>query len=580
MMADSSHHSKGKTSSLEEKTEGKGFIENEVVDKITDSDLIQYSFHYDFEKNADKNHSMFFDTVSEVPITNLGTFDYQQALGAKNTRWITFNIPAIDALSRSNPFVRKSTNYLSSKPLIYGIDINTIHNDLKSEELFVIQNKLKTLYKPLKETGNKGITYGGAAGLIWIKGQTSSAKLKEPLDIRTVRKSSFLGIKPLARWFQVEPALDKGLITEVGPGTGFRDASVLGMPMYYNVNLSGGLAGDGDRKDYLVHASRLLLYQAEIPSFIETQIERFWGPSIVELAWNELRKDSRLWDATTKSAEKNNMGVLKIKGLSLAGQVNKNVQNRINARLSLIKQGSSKNVLPIDESDDFQFVNAALNGNSDVIRLSNSRLAGAFRVPVSVLFPNEKGDAEDKSYIQSLSQLEDEQERIYRVWFETLLPIIIKSEIGRKVEYVSFKFNPIETLTTKEKAEIANTNMKTIEMAYVNGFTDKSGGIKMMDDVNKNPEFLAQSINERYRREVLDKAEKGVFETYNSDQINIARELNQISKDQVKDNIKDKKGKSGVKNPLSEKGKVEGGDPTKSKGVLKKNVLNRQKAKE
>ena len=257
-------------------------ITTELIDKITDQDLIQ-SFWQDFNK-SDEKKSMYFDTTSEI--ISMGQFDSQKALGARSSRWITFNIPAIDALSRSNPFVKKAVNYLSSKPLINGIDINTLRNELSSEQLYLTQSKLRSQYRALKEVLSKGHTYGGSAGLIWIDGQTSKDELIKPLDIKSIRKNSFLGIKPLARWFQVEPALDKDLITKVGEGTGFYDASMIGMPMYYNVSLSGGLAGDKSRKEMIVHASRLLLFNADLPSFIETQIERYWGPSISNTDWS------------------------------------------------------------------------------------------------------------------------------------------------------------------------------------------------------------------------------------------------------------------------------------------------------
>lgn len=547
-------------------------ITTELIDKITDQDLIQYSFWQDFNDKSEKNKSMYFDTVSEIPITSMGQFDNQKAIGQRSTRWITFNIPAIDALSRSNPFVKKAVNYLSSKPLINSIDINTLRNELSSEELFLVQNKLQSQYRANKEVLSKGHTYGGSAGLLWIEGQVSEEELVKPLDIKKIKKNSFLGIKPLARWFQIEPSLDKDLITKVGEGTGFYNANVIGMPMYYNVSLSGGLAGDKSRKEMVVHASRLLLFNAELPSFIETQIERYWGPSIVELAWNELAKDSRLWNATTKSAEKNNMAVMKIKGLALAGTVNQNVKNRISARMSLIKDGSANNVLPIDADDSFDFVSSVLSGQKDIIELSNSRLAGAFKVPVSVLFPTNSGDDADKSYIQSLSELQDLQDRILRQWYDVLLPVIIKSEVGRYVNPVMYSFNPIETLTTKEKAEVAKINMETLDYAYQNGFIDKASGIKLMDDISKSPEHFSQSINETYRNSILERAEAGEFITANSDKIELAEALNQMNPQGS--------GVSGVDNPKSGEGGKEGGNPKKSKGVFKRNPLNPQKGKE
>ena len=535
-------------------------------------DLYQYSFYQDFNNNGGKQ-SLWFDSISDVPITSTGSFDSRTATTARNTRWITFNIPAIDALSRSNPFVKKSVNYLASKPLINGIDINSQKSGLSTEQETEVLEYLKSLYSPQKEVMGKGHTYGGSAGLMWFSDQTRKEDLMKPLIISKVRKNTFLGIKPLSRWFQVEPALDKELIKDVGGDTGFTDARLIGMPMYYNVNLSGGMIGDPSRSQLQVHASRLLLFNAELPSFIETQIERFWGPSIVELAWNELSKDSRLWRAITKSAEKNNMSVLKIDGMALATQVNTNVKNRIEARMSLMKTGSSQNVIPIDSKDSLDFVTGSLAGANEVLSMSNSRLAGAFKVPVSVLFPNTKGDEEDKSYIQSLSELQDIQERILRPWYNVLLPVIIKSLIGITVKNIMFSFNPIETQTLKERSDMAKTNTDTINTLYQIGAIDKSSAIQMADVIGKDPKYLSQNITEKYKQSIIDKADKGEFETANSDKMELAAQLNQMQEENGK-------GTSGVPSPASDKGKETGGNPKQGTKPLKRDVLNPEKGKD
>jgi len=555
----------GKTSSI------KGpIITTELVDKATDMGLNNFEYNFYSDKGMGKeSKSLFFDSIADVPITSAGAFDSNRAVGSRNTRWITFNIPAIDALSRANPFVKKSVNYLSSKPLINGIDINSPRNQLKSEDEIVVLETLKDLYVSLKSVLSKGYTYGGAAGLLCFENQFSPEDLKKPLIISKIKKGSFLGIKPLARWFQVEPALDKELIKEVGGDTGINDARMIGMPMYYNVNLSGGMVGNSDRADFVVHISRLLTYNAELPSYIETQIERFWGPSIVELAWNELSKDSRLWNAITKSAEKNNMGIFKIKGLGLGTQVNATSKARIETKLSYIKFGSTNNIIPIDANDDFDFADASLSGFNDILNSSNSRLAGAFKVPVSVLFPNVAGDDEDKSYIQSLTELNDTQMRVLRVWYNRLLPVIIKSKIGKTVKDVMYSFNPIETQTLKERAEMAKTNSDTVLNLYNIGAIDKASAIKIVDTIAKDPKYMSQNIHIKYKKEILAMAEKGEFETANSDKIEVARELNQMQEDS--------KGTAGVNNPASNNSG--GGNPKVTKKPLKKNVLNPDKGK-
>lgn len=548
-------------------------ISTEVIENFIDEGLLGYNFHSGFSKDI-KTESMFFDStgaLADLPINKQGLPDLQGLKLGFSNRYITFNIPLIDNLSRSNPFVRKASNYLASKPIINGIDINIDENSLSSEELFILNDKIKKLYPSIKEISNKGLTYGGSGGLIWFDGETIT-DLEKPLIISKIKKGSFKGLKPLVRWFQIEPALDKELIQfdDIGEHTGINDARYIGLPKYYYVNFSGALVGNFERKDAIVHTSRLVIYINEMPSYIETQIERYWSPSLIEVAWNDLVKDKRLWDATTKSAEKNNMGILKIDGLNLAGTLNTNVKNQIKSRISMIKEGSSHNILPMSAKDSFEFVSSVLSGQSEVIKLNNERLAGAFGVPPSVLFPHYEGDKEDRAYTQSLSILQDIQERIIRPMYEKIIPIIIKSEFNKTIKNVMFTFNPIETQTLKEKAEMAKIMSDTFNILYNIGWADKASGIKMLDDIVKDPTNLAQNINKDFRKHVMENAKNGKFETSNSDKIEVAIALNHIQKEN------EGKGLSGVNNPESDIRGNDGGNPKISKRPLKRNVLDEE----
>lgn len=527
--------------------------------------LMEYSFIKDSFKDKGSTN-VFFDS------DGLTVQDPSLAMRERNQRWVTFNIPMIDTLSRSNPFVKKAVNYLSSKPLINGIDINVPNNKLTSEQIFDILEYDKNLYPSKKDILSKGYLYGGSAGLLWFDGEEDEDSLKKPLIIKKIKKNSFLGIKPLARWFQVEPALEEELIKEVGGDTGFLDARLIGLPQYYHVSLSGGLSGDSRNSRFIVHASRLLLFNTENPSYIETQIERYWGPSLIELAWNDLVQDRRLWSATTKSAEKNNMGVLKVKGLALAGNMNKSSREKMTKRMEMIKYGSSKNVIPIDSEDDFEFVSAILNGQGEILKINNSRLAGSLKVPVSVLFPNVEADKEDSSYIQSLSELNDLQDRVLREWYKVLIPIITKSLTGINLDKFMFTFNPIETITLKEKAEIGKTNSDTLRNLWDIDFIDLESGIKSLDDLGKDPAMLSQNISEKYREYVKNLADGKEFITSSINQIKISKELNQQKANS--------QGTSGVESPESGiKGKLLGGNPKEKKNPLKQNVLNPNKGK-
>lgn len=569
-------------------------ILKEVNNQLYDMGLMSHDYNELLLKPQDAiNKNSFIDSNVE---TDFAITNYSEQrplnLGFGNTRWITFNVRQIDLLTRSNPHIKNAINYLSTLPLINGIDINSPKDELSSEELFTISEKFRSLYRASKDTLSKSYAYGGAAALICFTTDTDES-LSRPLLISEIRKGSFVGLKPLARWYSIEPAIEKGLITRVGLGTGFDSADVIGLPEYYWVNITGGLMGNDISSNRgvnrtLVHSSRLFLMNTELPSVIETQIERYWGASLIELMYNDLIQDRRLWAATVKSAEKNNIGIMKVRGLGLSATLNEAVRKRISARIGLIKEASSHNVLPIDEQDSFEFASAVLSGQADILKISNSRLAGSAGVPTSVMFAGDGGDNEDRLYIQSRTKAQDVQERILRPGYETLLKVIAKSELGRQVKSLTFTFNPIETQTLEDKAEMFVKMTSSLKTLYDIGF-DKSSIIGMLDDAGKDPINISQNINPLFRDYIFNKAKNGEFETKNSDQILVAEALNQVQMKNQENEVdesgkrkkdkKNKKGLSGVHSPESDIGGQNGGDPTTSQKPLNRNVLNREKSK-
>ena len=532
-----------------------------MFDRLIDIGILNYDYH---DGNSNDGSILFKDNFDlDLNIPNGPNNELNSLNSFRNQRYLTFNIPLIDSLSRSNPFVKKAVNYLASKPLVNGIDINIPNQELTSDELSKTQYKIKMLYPSLKETLSKGITYGGSAGLIYIKGDEDFSK---PLRLDNVKKDSFMGIKPLSRWFQIEPALDRELISKVGGDTGFDDAMLIGMPMYYNVSFHGALQSEEQSsKFYLVHASRLLIYSGEMPSYIEKRVERFWGISIIESAWEDLVSNKNLWNSTLKSAEKNNMGILKIKGLGLASTLSANAKKTIETRFRAIGQGTSKNIVPIDEQDSFEFATSDLKGQSEVIELSNSRTAGAFNVPPSVFFPNQNGDKEDKSYIQSLATLEDIQKYTIIPWYNKLLPILIKSLFDKEIKDFTITANPIETLTSLEKSEMAKNMSEVYRTLKEIGVLDLSSAMRATDDITKDPANLSQNINKNYRDMIDNKAKNNEFITFNSEKIDVAKALNQLNPKEDEN----KKGISGVEHPLSSSGgREEGGNPKRNKKII------------
>ncbi len=129
---------------------------NQFVPRRTlDQDLIDFSYNEKMNEKQ-KNEKSFFDN-------SLNTQALVNAIGspmplAQNRRGVTWNIPRLELIHRSNPYVIRAVNWISSKSLIKGIDINSQDDKITSKELGETQENLMKLYRSLKKNGRTWIS--------------------------------------------------------------------------------------------------------------------------------------------------------------------------------------------------------------------------------------------------------------------------------------------------------------------------------------------------------------------------------------------------------------------------------------
>lgn len=550
-------------------------IENDfthVPRRMLDEDLINYGVVEELEKKNKENDKQFFD--NQMVISQLAS----PISSSANRRSITWNIPRLEAIWRVSPYVKRSVDWLSSKLFIKGIDINSQDEKVTSKELNMTQQAFKNLYRSLQKVAEWGFVYGGSAGLIIIDGRQSKEDYEKPLIINSIKKGEFVGLKPLTRWYMIEPAIDKPLITKIGEEEGIYDADLLGQPMYYRVNLSGGLGGysglnkpDNIQGNWItVHRSWLFIFNPYSLGRIESQVERYWSSSIIETASIDLERHEIIWSATAKSAVKNNLGILNIDGFesTIANNYSKKV---INEKIEVMKYTTNHGLITLGGKDKFAFAETNLSGNEKAIEQSMKQISNAFGVPVNVLF-NDNTKFDEENYLQSLYGVENMQEKEIRPMFTALIKILYKHLFGKKISNFDFEFKPIMTLTMKQKAEIMKIMGEVISKAHEDGAIPTKDYIKMLSDLGNNPSNIFHHISEDYIDEIEGGDDEGKTINANYFKIELAKALNQFQQEQ---------GLAGVESPSSGmQGKQQGGDPTKSKGIFKRNTLNPNKGKE
>lgn len=116
-----------------------------------------------------------------------------------------------------------------------------------------------------------GRLYGGAAGLILIKGQ--EGMLDQPLDLETVMPGAFAGLMILDRWSGIVP--DMGLVTDMSDPD-------FNLPEYYTINNAEG------HVIARVHHSRIVRFTGRKLPYLEEIAELYWGESEVEALYKDV----------------------------------------------------------------------------------------------------------------------------------------------------------------------------------------------------------------------------------------------------------------------------------------------------
>lgn len=138
------------------------------------------------------------------------------------------------------------------------------------------------LIKKIQEGLCWGRLYGGAIGIMLIKGQGSPEQLAMPLALEEMVPGDFKGLMILDRWNGVSPSSE--LVDDISdPEYGLPDAYIVTDPV--------------DGAMTRVHHTRCIRFVGNNLPFWERQAELYWGASVIESVFDELKKrDNVSWN--------------------------------------------------------------------------------------------------------------------------------------------------------------------------------------------------------------------------------------------------------------------------------------------
>jgi len=463
-------------------------------------------------------------------------------------RTLTWNLQRIEAVMRADPFFTRALEYRSTKPIASGIDISS--DDLEAERISDLQDNIEETINPaLKDALYDGDAFGWSAVLIMIDGHLNKAKLRTPLRPEEITKDSFMGLKPLVRWYQVNP--EHKMISQLGKRSELYDPRLLGTPLYYKVSF------DGDKGNTMrVHRSRLIIVERNKLSYIEKKVEHYGGTSLLEQAFESMSNYHTLIQQVQRTLQKSVIPVLKLEDMASTAMVNEKVQDQIQRKIDTMRTNlSANNLFVLGDGDSLEFEQVQLQGFKDLITESRKELCASLETPPEEIF-HDKFDGDVK--FSDNGFIENRQKFKVKPFYKKVIPILYKSLYGEEMPDYRITFKPTENPTIQEIADARKTNAESIVEFYKAGIFNKKSAQDMLADIDSNPSDIFRNLDSAYRN-------MGSDVDYNSDQIELAKALNQND------------GKAGQ---AKQQGSTSGGDPKDTKKPTPRVPIKTDKGKE
>ena len=327
----------------------------------------------------------------------------------------------------------------------------------------------KTAVKQNITTGIKwGRLYGGAAGLLMVKGQEDA--LAEPLDLSLVMPGDFKGVSIFDRWNGVYPSLE--LVDDL-------DDPDFGLPDYYNFQINAVGTSDALR----VHHSRVLRFVGRELPYIERLTEMFWGKSELEHVYDELTKRNMTTANIAQLVFQANLRILKMADLgelltTTSPKMQSDLYRTIEAQSILM---NSHGVQVLNKEDDFMTFPYQFGGLAEINEQFMMDIAGAAEMPVTKLFGrspagmNATGDSDLRNYYDSVKQ---KQENVLRPVLDKLIPVMCMSAWGYVPDDIDYEFRPIREVSEEEQSAVTQRTAQAIQGMFQAGVISQKTALK------------------------------------------------------------------------------------------------------
>lgn len=332
----------------------------------------------------------------------------------------------------------------------------------------------------LNEGMRWGRLYGGAAGLIMIKGQED---LSKPLDLDMVFPGSFQGLYILDRWQGVTPNME--VVFEGGDP----------VPESYSITDARGYTVTN------VHHSRLIRFTGRDLPYLERVAEMYWGESEVEALYKEVVAHDNVSANMAALTFQANINTMEVKGLEQlfsigSSQAQRRFWNVMQAQ-SVLRSNFGTQL--VEEGNKITNTQYHFNGLQEVYEAMCLNLCGASHYPMTKLFGrspagmNATGESDLKNYYD---YVDSQREAKLRPALQKLLPVLAMSAWGTVPDDLDITFPPLWTPTATETAEIALKKAQAIRDTFQAGLFQADTAMKELKKLEEETGMFGSLTDE------------------------------------------------------------------------------------
>jgi len=419
-------------------------------------------------KARDSNVAKFADAATSDSFVN---FQHKLGIGADN--------PLSSATYGFNPITRIRTllEWIHRGSWLGGVAVDIIAEDMTKMGVELQSDldptdirKIEELAVALRVWPNSCSTvkwarlFGGAIAVMLVEGQ----RFDTPLRVETVGRNQFKGLFVLDRW-QVEPSLND-LVQDLGPD--------LGLPKFYKV-LADAPALFGQR----IHHSRVMRLQGIELSYYQRLIEQLWGESEIERLYDRMVAFDSTTTGAAQLAYKAYLRTYQIEGLrDIIAAGGKPLEGLLRYVDMFRRFQTMEGMTLLDMKDKFEGTERTVfAGLADLMIAFAQQVAGALQIPLVRLLGqapaglNSTGESDLRTYYDNIKA---RQETSFRVPMTRVYRALAGSAGIKLPDGFWIQFRSLWQLQEKEKAEIAETDGRSIAAAEERGFMSQATAMR------------------------------------------------------------------------------------------------------